>query len=83
VHELVARANRVFCEGTLSSHFATLVCGRLSRDGQLMSATPAIAIRCTSITTPFPESKPAAFPSDCFPTRIHFYRAKLVRAIAW
>lgn len=33
VHELVAKANRVFCEGTLSSMFATLVCGRLGSDG--------------------------------------------------
>ena len=32
VHELVAKANRVFCEGTLSSFFATLVCGSLGRD---------------------------------------------------
>lgn len=35
VHELVAKANRVFCEGTLASFFATLVCGRLSCDGEI------------------------------------------------
>lgn len=35
IHELVAKANRVFCDGTLSSFFATLVCGRLDRDGHV------------------------------------------------
>lgn len=35
VNELVAKANRVFCEGTLSSFFATLVCGRLGGDGEV------------------------------------------------
>jgi sigma-B regulation protein RsbU (phosphoserine phosphatase) len=35
VSELVATANRVFREGTLSSFFATLVCGRLGRDGEV------------------------------------------------
>lgn len=33
VDELVTRANRIFCEGTPTSHFATLVCGWLGRDG--------------------------------------------------
>ncbi len=33
VWELVTKANRVFCEGTLPSFFATVVCGRLARDG--------------------------------------------------
>jgi phosphoserine phosphatase RsbU/P len=31
--ELLAKANRVFCEGTLASHFATVVCGRIGRNG--------------------------------------------------
>jgi len=35
VHELVAKANRIFCEGTLSTFFATLVCGRLDMDGEV------------------------------------------------
>jgi phosphoserine phosphatase RsbU/P len=35
VHELVAKANRIFCEGTLSTFFATLVCGRLGKDGEV------------------------------------------------
>jgi len=29
--EIVSRANRVFCEATLSSHYATLACGRMGR----------------------------------------------------
>jgi phosphoserine phosphatase RsbU/P len=34
-HELIARANPVFCEGTYSSHFATVVCGRIGSDGEV------------------------------------------------
>jgi len=33
VHELVERANGIFCSGTLSTHFATLVCGRADKHG--------------------------------------------------
>lgn len=33
--KLVERANRIFSESTLSTHFATLVCGKLSADGNL------------------------------------------------
>ncbi|MBL8291004.1 MAG: SpoIIE family protein phosphatase [Bryobacterales bacterium] len=29
--ELMSRANRLFCESTLSAHYATMVCGRASR----------------------------------------------------
>jgi sigma-B regulation protein RsbU (phosphoserine phosphatase) len=32
---LVERANRLFSESTLSSHFATLVCGRATRTGEV------------------------------------------------
>ncbi len=35
VTELVAGANRVFCQGTISSYFATLVCGHFNRDGEV------------------------------------------------
>jgi len=31
--DLMARANRLFCESTLSSQYATLVCGRTTDDG--------------------------------------------------
>ncbi len=35
VPALVARASRIFCESTMSSLFATLVCGRASSSGEL------------------------------------------------
>jgi sigma-B regulation protein RsbU (phosphoserine phosphatase) len=35
MNELVAKANRVFCEGTIASFYATLVCGRLGTDGDV------------------------------------------------
>ena len=34
-HELIARANPVFCEGTYASHFATVVCGRVGSSGEV------------------------------------------------
>lgn len=33
--QLVERASRVFCETTLPTHYATLVCGRASRSGEV------------------------------------------------
>jgi len=33
--QIVERANRVFCDSTMTSHYATLVCGRLSPSGAL------------------------------------------------
>ena len=33
LQELMPRANRIFCEGTLASHYATLVCGSATADG--------------------------------------------------
>jgi sigma-B regulation protein RsbU (phosphoserine phosphatase) len=33
--ELVERANRIFCDFTMTSYFATLVCGQVERNGQL------------------------------------------------
>jgi phosphoserine phosphatase RsbU/P len=33
--ELVERAGRVFCESTLPTHYATLVCGKASTDGSV------------------------------------------------
>lgn len=35
VNQLLERANRVFSEGTLSTHYATLVCGKASASGQV------------------------------------------------
>jgi sigma-B regulation protein RsbU (phosphoserine phosphatase) len=31
--ELLAKANRIFCEGTLASYFATVACGQIGKDG--------------------------------------------------
>jgi sigma-B regulation protein RsbU (phosphoserine phosphatase) len=33
--ELLAKANRIFCEGVLASHFATVLCGRIGKQGQV------------------------------------------------
>jgi len=33
--QIMERASRVFCESTLASHFATLVCGRAERNGMV------------------------------------------------
>ncbi len=33
--ELVARANRIFCDGTSSAHFATLVAGKVNSNGDV------------------------------------------------
>jgi sigma-B regulation protein RsbU (phosphoserine phosphatase) len=33
--ELLAKANRIFCEGILASHFATVLCGRIGKHGQV------------------------------------------------
>ncbi len=33
--QILARASRVFCESTLSSHYATLVCGKAGKNGDV------------------------------------------------
>ncbi len=40
IEDMMARANRLFCQSTLTDHYATLVCGRLapSGDGWLANA---------------------------------------------
>lgn len=35
VSQLVEQANRLFCEGTMSTHFATLVCGMANTSGEV------------------------------------------------
>jgi phosphoserine phosphatase RsbU/P len=35
LNQLVERASRVFCESTLPTHYATLVCGRADRSGEV------------------------------------------------
>jgi sigma-B regulation protein RsbU (phosphoserine phosphatase) len=35
LHELVERASRIFCESTLPTQYATLVCGRADKEGKI------------------------------------------------
>ncbi len=39
IEDLMARANRLFCQSTLTDHYATLVCGHLSASGECQIAT--------------------------------------------
>ena len=54
VQELVERASRVFCESTLPTHYATLVCGKANADGliQICNAghLPPLLIRQGEVT---------------------------------
>ena len=47
--QLVGMANRVFCESTMAGHYATLVCGRAGRSGEVELANaghlPALLVR--------------------------------------
>jgi sigma-B regulation protein RsbU (phosphoserine phosphatase) len=49
VHRLVQQANRIFCGSTLSTHYATLVCGRAGSSGEIELCNaghcPALLIR--------------------------------------
>jgi sigma-B regulation protein RsbU (phosphoserine phosphatase) len=40
LQELVERASRVFCESTLPTHYATLVCGKAAASGEPSSSSP-------------------------------------------
>jgi len=35
VNEMMERVNRLFCESSLYSHFITMVCGKISKDGKV------------------------------------------------
>ncbi len=35
LQQVVERANRIFCDSTMANHYATLVCGRLARSGEV------------------------------------------------
>jgi sigma-B regulation protein RsbU (phosphoserine phosphatase) len=54
VDELVARANRIFCESTLAAYYATLVCGRVDRSGRLELCNaghcPPLLVRGSEVT---------------------------------
>ena len=51
---LMERASRVFCESTLPTHYATLVCGRASATGEVEICNaghpPPLVIRASGIT---------------------------------
>ena len=47
LEDLLERANRVFCEHTLPSTYATLVCGRVEAGGRSGWPTPATLRRCS------------------------------------
>jgi sigma-B regulation protein RsbU (phosphoserine phosphatase) len=51
---LLERASRVFCESTLPMHYATLVCGRATADGEVeicnAGHVPPIVVRAGGIT---------------------------------
>src|SRR3989304_2688186 len=36
LEQMLERASRVFCESTLPTHYATLICGKASRNGQVV-----------------------------------------------
>lgn len=50
---MMSRANRLFCESTLASHYATLVCGRAARDGGIEICNaghcPSLVVRGNSV----------------------------------
>ncbi|MGH8244887.1 MAG: PP2C family protein-serine/threonine phosphatase [Gammaproteobacteria bacterium] len=54
VSQLIERANRVFCESTMPQHFATLVCGQLSRAGEVELCNaghcPPLVVRRSDVT---------------------------------
>ena len=54
IDQLMAQANRLLCESTIADQFATLVCGRMSRLGELeitgAGHCPALAVRNGEVT---------------------------------
>jgi sigma-B regulation protein RsbU (phosphoserine phosphatase) len=55
VDHLIGRANRVFCESTSSAQFATLVCGRAGKSGEVEVCNaghcPPLLVRAGEITS--------------------------------
>jgi sigma-B regulation protein RsbU (phosphoserine phosphatase) len=53
LEQMVTLANRVFCENVISGQYATLVCGRASRNGQIEIANvghwPALVVRASGV----------------------------------
>ena len=55
IDQVLARTNRLFCESTLASHYATLVCGGLTASGQVELCNaghcPPLLVRAGEITS--------------------------------
>jgi sigma-B regulation protein RsbU (phosphoserine phosphatase) len=70
VGQLVERANRIFCDSTKLDHFATLICGRASSEGNLEICNaghcPALLVRDGQTTTTI---KAADLPLGLFSTQ--------------
>src|SRR4029453_12779575 len=53
-NRLVEQASRIFCESTLASHFATLVCARAKPTGEVELCNaghlPALLVECDRVT---------------------------------
>jgi len=54
IDQLMGQANRLLCESTIADQFATLVCGRMSRSGDLeitgAGHCPVLAVRDDEVT---------------------------------
>lgn len=54
IHEMMARANHLFCESTLANQYATLICGKISETGEIEFCNaghlPPIIVRGNEIT---------------------------------
>lgn len=65
LNELMERANHIFCEASLITHFATLVCGLANRDGEVELCN---AGHCLPLT--FQGDRVDTFPSSGLPLGI-------------
>lgn len=63
INQLVERANRIFCESTIPAYYATLVCGRASKSGEIEICNaghcPPLLIRRGEVEGTAVESIPA------------------------
>lgn len=74
VHQQIERANRVFCESTMSTHFATLVCGRAGASGEVEISNaghcPPLLVRGGEVTSIEATGLPLGmFPSGQYATK--------------
>jgi sigma-B regulation protein RsbU (phosphoserine phosphatase) len=72
--QVMERASRVFCESTLASHYATMVCGRASASGEIEICNaghpPPLLIRSGEVVALDATGLPVGmFCCEAFPTR--------------